>query len=665
MSDDLLHDIDDEMFKFVLDFVDGLPKEYNTVDVAQSRIGELGKIEVVGNVVAIPEPVPVQIRNSDREAGIDHLLEDKTYIFFHMSGDSSFKLMCCVHNVENLNTFPYGKDVDSFAQIITRLQGAFKNGRKVQVVGRYVTMTSDRKRQRVLYVDTLNIEDDALTSKMTGTQFDRFLDICSRNGVGPLALFMEEVFTTFDADEYLMKMVALFCLSPKSREEMIHIMLLSAPGEGKDYLIDKIIQPMSRCGKVGADATTTAAAIVGAMSSSDLTSLGVGVMQKYHNERLAVSEVQTWGAAKWGSLLGVLADGYLMISKGQLQDMKRYATENVLLAGNIPNNWKEGMKHWDKLSSVFGGKNQQYSKQAISRMSLIFARISLLKNPNPLKKAQLMARNMDRNSSIKDNELFDSDETIKIYCSRTDLTNREKSRLIRERIIELLHMVGKGDKDISEMMRQSVFQTFFGQYFKHVSLMNPSVERVWDKIYRRLDSMAKHEAFGVLLCNEAGDLDARKFTEFMNLCKAFAKINGHSEIEHDDMVEAEFLMKESISTLAEDFGLDLLTSGMDMIELEILKFISENGNRATRDEIRKHLRVTGADQFFDKNMDNLGPYLEEIQNNFVIRHEAIPEGIRTELNIEQVNSITDRDRGGRQMSDDDLDGKLDGVFDEQ
>jgi hypothetical protein len=653
----------DEMFSFVLDFVDGLPKIYNTVDIALSQTGRTDPINVVGNIISIAEPTPVQITKQDYDSGDCNLLFDKSYRFFYMSGES-FNLLCAVHNVEGLARFPYGKNIDDYEKVQQNIQYAYLHGKEIHVVGRYVTLLSQRQQKRILYVDTVNVEHDSMVSKMKDSHFTRFMDLCDKAGVTPLEVFMDKIFTGhFDADEYLMKTVAVFCLSPGSRQEMIHILLLSAPGEGKDYLIDNIIQPMVRCGKV--DTETTGPALAGAMSSDDLSSLGVGVLQRYHRERLAASEVQTWDAGKVRVLLGMLANGYVSIAKGKMLDQTRPACENVLLAGNISNAWKEGMSKWEKMDSFMAGKNKQFAKQMVSRMTLIYARVSLLKNPDPFKKARMIMENMDDDTAKKEGDLFVMDDVIKEYCSRTDLKQRERSRLIRERKVKLLRDVAeRTDDEIIRSVSHRVWQEFFGEYFKYVSNLSIRTREALDGIYRTLMSMTKRPEFSKIICNEAGDLDPRKLAQFTNLCKAFAKIHGHKHVMAADISEAETLFKESTETLIDDFGADLLTTGLDVIELDILKYISEHGSAEERD-IRKFLRADSTDRFFDNNMKSVKPYLHFVGNKYLINYDAIPDGIRTELNIRESESISERDalmRGeSPDITDDDLESRLEGM----
>jgi len=646
VSSDILKPVcaSDELFGFVSEFVDTLPKTYNTVSVALSRIGEVGDIDVVGNVVGIPDARPVQITKADaKDKKRLEKLENKVYQFFHLSG-GSFTMVCCVHNVVGLEAeFPHGKGHDEFAKMVQKLHEAYKIGAQVNVLGKFVTFRSDNKDYRVLFVDLINIENDALTSKLSRQQFKDFMDLCQKHGVSPLDLFSSEIFVSYIADDYLKKSVALMCLSPKSREEMCHILLLSAPGEGKDYLIDKVIQPMVPCGKVESDQVTTTAALVGAMSSNDLSSLGVGILQKYNHERLAVSEIQTWNSSKFGALLGMMANGYYIVSKGKMQNVKRPATENILMAGNIPNHWRQDMEPMEKLDSVVGAKNRQHAKQLISRFSLIYARISLQKKPDPRKKAFMMLENMDNNSAIADGAFFENDENIKDVCLHSDLSNREKSRRIRAHKVEIMRSNGMTDAEIIKHLRLSIWQEFFGQYFKYVSRLNIRMKSAGDIMLRTMESLVSREEFSSILCNESGDFDPRKWQQFVNLCKSFAKINGGTTISPRDISEAENIYKESLATLV-DIGADILFSyDLDMVELDILKFIGNNP-MCTDGDIRAHLKMSASDEMYVRNIENLTAkgYVTDTAGKYAIEMTKLPPKLMDDLHITRT-TIQDRD----------------------
>ena len=65
----------------------------------------------------------------------------------------------------------------------------------------------------------------------------------------------------------------------------------------------------------------------------DLNSVELGLIGKMNNERMAVSEFQTWGADVFGELMNMLANGYYTMQKGQV-DVKRDAILNMSFWGN-------------------------------------------------------------------------------------------------------------------------------------------------------------------------------------------------------------------------------------------------------------------------------------------------------------------------------------------
>ena len=53
------------------------------------------------------------------------------------------------------------------------------------------------------------------------------------------------------ADDDLKQAILLYCLSPFEKEDMIHFGLITNPGEGKNHLVDKVINPLVRCRMAG------------------------------------------------------------------------------------------------------------------------------------------------------------------------------------------------------------------------------------------------------------------------------------------------------------------------------------------------------------------------------------------------------------------------------
>lgn len=645
----------DEIFSFILNFVDALPKVYNTVDVAISKIGFPEPLDIVGHITSAPDYQPVKIRPKESPERFAKL-NDKTVIRFTLEGEN-FTVECLVHNVEDLPDYPYGKDPEEFQQIIERLQKAQRMGRKVTVYGRWLTMQVGPQQKRIVCVENVDIEDEALTPKLTPDQFRRFIQLCQTNKVRPLDIFRREIFKIFDADEYLIKMVALFCLSPTSEEEMMHILLLSKPGEGKDYLIDNIIRPMVPCGKVGARGTVSIPGLLGAVDTQTGT-LSVGKLTKYHHERMAVSEVQTWPPEMFSSLLELMASGRYSVDKAV--GGERDAMEHILLAGNIPNTWTPGQDPLKKLDGVLGPKNREYSKQLLSRLSLIFAKQSLTNNPDIERTARIIYDNIDRKSITKGKTLFDDDREIREICLNGNLSNREKSRQVRERMVSL--MKGKiPDDKIRDKLCFDLYQQFFGQYFKFVSTIQISVKEMFEPSFTRLLQLSRRPDFEHILCNN-GELDKRWIHEYINLCKAFAKLNGHGSIMKSDMDEAEALYMEMLAELVENFSV-LFTSKFDVMDIEILKYIAKNNGQVGLDDIKKNFKYTDSQKsILEEHMGNLSDVIEVSSDRYWVKFSELSEDLAKELEFESADiQSVDDSMSGLKFSDDDLEDGLGGV----
>ena len=68
---------------------------------------------------------------------------------------------------------------------------------------------------------------------------------------------MNTLWEKFYAPEYIKKAILLFCLSPFKKDELIHIGIITSHGEGKDTLVEKVIQPLVPCGVASSGQMTT------------------------------------------------------------------------------------------------------------------------------------------------------------------------------------------------------------------------------------------------------------------------------------------------------------------------------------------------------------------------------------------------------------------------
>ena len=136
------------------------------------------------------------------------------------------------------------------------------------------------------------------------------------------------------ADNDLKQAIMLYCLSPFEKEDMIHIGLITNPGEGKNHLVDKVIAPLVRCRMAGTGKLSTFAAMFGAMSSDDLSSIELGLLPKMNHDRIIFSEFQTLEEDVFGEMLNVMTDGHYNIQKGKM-DVTRHAMLNMAFSATL------------------------------------------------------------------------------------------------------------------------------------------------------------------------------------------------------------------------------------------------------------------------------------------------------------------------------------------
>ena len=149
-----------------------------------------------------------------------------------------------------------------------------------------------------------------MENKVTATaeQIEALLALCNTEGISPLDILTDDegIWSEFLADSELKEAVMLYCLSPYDKNDMIHFGLITNPGEGKNHLVDKVIAPLVRCRMAGTGKLSTFAALFGAMSSDDLSSIELGLLPKMNNSRIVFSEFQTMDEDVFGEMLNTL-----------------------------------------------------------------------------------------------------------------------------------------------------------------------------------------------------------------------------------------------------------------------------------------------------------------------------------------------------------------------
>ena len=495
---------------------------------------------------------------------------DQSAIRFIIS-DGTYAVECMAHN-GNLDARPGGMDSDRLRNTMMMLTESISDGSQLCVSGAYQMMGRDK----VFVASDVQRYESLKTSQMTDEQFETFTALCQsestdmfKRNLRPLELMLRDdtIWTKLYADDPIKTAVMLYCLSPQKKTDMLHIGIVSSMGEGKDHLIEQVIEPLVPCGMASSGKLCTIAGLFGAMSGDDLNSIELGLIPKMNNERIAVSEFQTWSQEVFGELMNVMANGKFSMQKGQV-DTTRDGKVNFMFLGNPPREWKATESKLGMLGA-FG----EYTYQILSRLTLIFARMTLT----------------DGNNDFK----------------------------IEEKIMDSMN--GKYLK--AEFNNNlEMWRSFFREYLRYVSEMDPDITPVRKEIRETMDRIKANPDFSQVFLEDAQgnkrtSRDFRKFQEFVNLTKGFARLNGERQVSKDSVRQAEQIFLESIRTLVADEGWKLMKAGVSQRLVDIhsqLEIYDNEGVYRSVSEMRKNVKFSNED-------------IEKIVNLGWIRPQ--PEGI--------------------------------------
>jgi len=551
--------------KSISDFIATATSNYqnlgaNIEQLYAAKISQ-AKLEFGSGICLKMEEVPLNSKSPN---------PDQSAIRFIIS-DGTYAVECMAHN-GNLDARPGGMDSDRLRNTMMMLTESISDGSQLCVSGAYQMMGRDK----VFVASDVQRYESLKTSQMTDEQFETFTALCQsestdmfKRNLRPLELMLRDdtIWTKLYADDPIKTAVMLYCLSPQKKTDMLHIGIVSSMGEGKDHLIEQVIEPLVPCGMASSGKLCTIAGLFGAMSGDDLNSIELGLIPKMNNERIAVSEFQTWSQEVFGELMNVMANGKFSMQKGQV-DTTRDGKVNFMFLGNPPREWKATESKLGMLGA-FG----EYTYQILSRLTLIFARMTLT----------------DGNNDFK----------------------------IEEKIMDSMN--GKYQK--AEFNNNlEMWRSFFREYLRYVSEMDPDITPVRKEIRETMDRIKANPDFSAVFLedsqgNKRTSRDFRKFQEFVNLAKGFARLNGEREVSKDSVRQAEQIFLESIRTLVADEGWKLMKAGVSQRLVDIhqqLEIYDDNGVYRSVSEMRKKVKFSNED-------------IEKIVNLGWIRPQ--PEGI--------------------------------------
>jgi len=496
---------------------------------------------------------------------------DRTELRFVVS-DGQYTIECTASNADR-NVLSGGDSAPTsnadtwLTEIMVDLTESLQRGSKVFLSGAF----RNRGKERIFVIDALAPYHETSRSQMSNEQLRGFVDLCSEytclvreearldvngmpvdydrstlaivsntdvsryrtapgrwefngypvitRGLTPLDLMIRDdtLWGRLYAKDFLKKAIMLFCLSPRTKQDMLHIGIVSSVGEGKDHMIEHVIEPLVPCGIAGTGKQATVAGLIGAMSGEDINSVSLGLLPKMHNERIAVSEFQTWADETFGELMNAMANGYVAISKGNVHTRRETCT-NLLFLGNPPADFGshgnvEDYSDKTAMLAAFG----DYTYQIMSRLTLIFTQMSLA------------------GEDAKDH--------------------------IRSNILRTMDGVHEGN---SNRDAEAMWRAFFREYLRAVSGSVPQIGPLEPLVNSEFDSFEDNEAFRKVFIKRAGvTTDYRKYQEFVNLVRAFARLCGAETVQFPHLDEASELFRKSLQTMTHDFPIDLMNAEID------------------------------------------------------------------------------------------------------
>lgn len=476
----------------------------------------------------------VNIEGDETRTGIGYVIKqhlhpvllpdarERSFVSFTVQ-DGDFACYCGMHNCPpDMLLGP----VSDITRKYNDMHEAINYGHRVRITGTY--RNYDRK--RIFIANDFEIDRTEKASQLSEKQFKRFLELCAEEKVTPLDVMLDTLWEMFLAEDDLKKAIMLFCLSPQHKWDMIHVGIVSSVGEGKDTIREHVIEPMVPCGFAGGRAVTTPAALIGAMSGDDISSVNLGLLPKYHGERCTFTEFQTWDQSMFAGILSAMADGKVPINKGAVVGTWRNTVENFLFLGNPPREWQPGVDSKMKTIECFG----EYTPQMISRIPLLFSKLKLTEKKDEVKR--LMAKNLDRP-----------------YTQ----TKNQTEQLV-------------------------MWQKFFREYLRYVSKLPVEVLPAYDALFDTFKDISTEPKFKEIFYSRSAE-DSRKWQHWMVLCKAFAKLSGRTEISMDDIMEAKNLWISSLATLVEEFDLDMIGDDVNPFFNRITNYIKDNPDCTMQD----------------------------------------------------------------------------------
>lgn len=146
------------------------------------------------------------------------------------------------------------------------------------------------------------------------------------------------------------------------------------------------------------------------------------------------------------------------------------------------------------------------------------------------------------------------------------------------------------DSDMAE--RLVIWRSFFREYLRYVSKMQPKLREYIPRINSTYDEIEARPQFTQVF-NIRGATDNRKYQEFANLVRAFARLQGDSKINWHHLCQARDIFEMSLQTLTEEFPLASMVEGITTEIITIYKKLLNSCPIADSiSEMKTHIKFT-------------------------------------------------------------------------
>jgi hypothetical protein len=107
-----------------------------------------------------------------------------------------------------------------------------------------------------------------------------------------------------------------------------------------------------------------------------------------------------------------------------------------------------------------------------------------------------------------------------------------------------------------------MWRIFFREYLRYVSALDPNYDGLRKQIRDTMNQIKGDPVFkAAFLGGGRATRDFRKFQEFVNLCKGFARLNGEREVSETSLWHSHKIFMESMATLEGDAGWKHIING--------------------------------------------------------------------------------------------------------